>query len=153
MTILAVMIPAVLEFLGGLLRWLHLASAAVLVGGFTYARFVAAPASSGLEPVDREGFWVVLGERFRPLVYLAIAGLIVSGVYTLFMHPGHTRVYEGWFGVKMLFAAHAFAAAVLTVRTSRSTAPEEARRLRRMTGIVISGMLAIFIAALLRRIY
>jgi uncharacterized membrane protein len=147
------MIPAVLELLSAMLRWLHVASAAVLVGGFTYARLVAAPASHGLEPEDREGFWVVVGERFRPLVYLAIAGLIVSGVYTLFMHPGHTRAYQTWFGVKMLFAAHAFAAAVLTVRASAATAPEEARRLRRMAGIVISGMTAIFIAALLRRIY
>jgi hypothetical protein len=50
-------------------------------------------------------------------------------------------------------ALHVFAAAVLAVRASRAPGEEEARRLRRMTGAVLSGLAVILIAAYLRLIY
>ncbi len=140
------------EVLGILMRWAHIASATVLLGGLVYARMVAAaalpePAEERAEALER------LASRFRPLVYAAIAGLVVSGLYNFLSQPGHTPSYHAWFGVKVLLALHVFAAAVLGVRSSRAGSEEEAKRLRRMSGAVISGLAVILIAAYLRLIY
>jgi len=141
------------EVVGILMRWAHIASSAVLIGGLIYARLVVAPVLAESSPEERAEALDGLGKRFRPLVYAAIAGLVVSGFYNFLMHRGHTPYYHAWFGVKVLLALHVFAASVLAVRSARAPGEEEARRLRRMTGAILSGMLVILIAAYLRLIY
>ena len=141
------------EVVGILMRWAHIASAAVLIGGLVCARLVVAPVLGESSPEERSEALDGLGKRFRPLVYAAIGGLVVSGLYNFLTHPGHTPYYHAWFGVKFLLALHVFAAAVLAVRSSRAPNEEEARRLRRMSGAILTGMLAILIGAYLRLIY
>ena len=135
-----------------LMRWTHIASAAVLVGGLAYARLVAAPLI-GATPEERAEAAARLNDRFRWLVYAAIAGLLVSGVYNILVHRGHTAYYHAWFGVKVLLALHVFAAAMLTVRSTQAASANEARRLRRLSGAILSGLAVIGIAAYLRLIY
>jgi uncharacterized membrane protein len=132
------------EVLAVLLRWVHIASAALLVGGFAYARAVAVPALQALSGDDRDQAWRRLALRFQPLVCGAIGGLLISGVYNFLIHPGHTRFYQIVFGVKMLLAAHVFAASLLAVKEPRPG---------RMTGLAISGFLVILLAACLTRIF
>ena len=141
------------EVVGILMRWAHIASAAVLIGGLVYARLVVAPVLAESSPQERGEALDGLGNRFRPLLYAAIGGLFVSGLYNFLTHPGHTPYYHAWFGVKLLLALHVFAAAALAVRSSRAPNAEEARGLRRMTGAILTGMLAILIGAYLRLIY
>lgn len=138
------MILVTLELLGVLARWLHIASAALLVGGLAYARAVAVPALETLPDDERAEAWRRLAWRFRPLVLAAIAGLLVAGVYNLLIHTGHTQFYNMLFGVKMLLAAHVFVVSFLAVREAKPS---------RMTSAVISGLLAMLLAAYLRRIY
>ncbi len=147
------MVWVMTELLIVLMRWAHIASAAVLLGGLIYARMVAAPALAESSPEERAEALGRLGGRFRPLVYAAIAGLVVSGLYTLLLHRGHTPYYHAWFGMKVLLALHVFAAAVLAVRSARAPGEDEARKLRRMSGAILSGMVVILIAAYLRLIY
>jgi uncharacterized membrane protein len=128
-------------------------SAVLLIGGAIYARSVAVPGLRALPSEDQFRVWTVFVARFRPVVYAAIAGLLVSGTYTLLTHPGHTRVYHIWFGIKMLLAAHIFAAALLSVKTPGETPEQETRRGRRLSGVAISGLLILLITAYLRRIY
>lgn len=138
------MILVTLELLGVLARWLHIASAALLVGGLAYARAVAVPALETLPDDERAEAWRRLAWRFRPLVLAMIAGLLVSGVSNLLIHRGHTQFYHMLFGIKMLLAAHVFAVSFLAVREPKPS---------RMTSAVISGLLVILLAAYLRRIY
>jgi putative copper export protein len=142
------MVWQVAEVFGILMRWAHIASAAVLIGGLVYARWVAAPVLAE----EREALDGLRG-RFRPLMYAAMGGLVVSGLYNFLLHRGHTPYYEAWFGIKVLLALHVFAAAVLAVRPTRAQSGDEARRLRRMTGAVLSGLAVILIGAYLRLIY
>jgi hypothetical protein len=129
------------------MRWLHITSMTTLIGGMLYGRLVAVPASETLAPDARE----VLGERAasaqRPLVYGAIAGLLVSGVYNILSNPGHTPRYHMLLGIKLLLALHVFAVAILIVK------PRNKRRTRMMTGTIISGLVIILISAVLRRIF
>ena len=56
------------------MRWLHIASVIVLLGGVFYARMVVGD----------------MAMNFRPLAYTAIGGILVSGVYN-FMTKASTR--------------------------------------------------------------
>ncbi len=105
------------------LRWLHLVSVIVLLGGIFYAR-------------------VAVGDmvpRFKPVAYAAIGGILVSGLY-LFLSKGRVSAdYQMWFGIKMLLALHLFAVAILYKGKKRL-----------LTGAVISGGLIVAIAGYLR---
>ncbi len=147
------MVSIAMEALGVLVFWIHVTSAAVLVGGTIYARAVTVPELQLLTDEERRDAWAVLIARFRPLVFSAIAGLVVSGLYTFLTHPGHTRLFHMWFGVKLLLAAHVFATSIMAVSAPSDKPGEDTRRIRRLTGVVISGLAVFLVAAFLRRIY
>jgi len=141
------------EVISILMRWAHIVSAVVLIGGIIYARLVAFPALAGAEEEDGAvPLFERLTLRYRHMVYAAIAGLVVSGLYNFLMHRGHTPYFHMWFGIKVLLALHVFAGAILAVRSSH-THEQEAARARRMTGVIIVGLLIILISAYLRLIY
>ncbi len=143
----------VLELLGILLRWAHIASAATLVGGAVWARTVVTPALEPLDPEERIDAWRSLAARYGPLLYAAVAGALVSGLYNFFSHRGHTSYYQIWFGIKMLLVAHIFATAILLARMDIKTAEDERKRRRRLAGMAASGLVVILISAFLRRIF
>ncbi len=142
------------EIIGILMRWAHIVSAVVLVGGITYARVVAFPALAKTGEDDGAlPLFERLTLRYRPMVIAAIVGLVISGLYNFLTRRGHTPYFYTWFGIKILLALHVFAASILAVKPSDATPEEETRRARRMTGVIVSGLLIILISAYLRRIY
>ena len=130
-----------------LMRWLHFTSMATLVGGILYGRFVMSASLTSLAPDARESFDANAARGYRPLVLASVIGLIVSGTYNLLTNPGHTPRYHMLLGVKLMLALHVFAVAFLI------TQPRNPRRVRMMTGTVISGLLILAISAYLRRIF
>ena len=105
------------------MRWLHLASVIVLIGGIFYARFVGE-----------------LDTRFKPMAYTAIGGILASGLYNFLSKTSYPEHYHMWFGIKVLLALHVFAATILYRGGKR----------RALTGIVISGAAIVAISAYLR---
>ena len=130
-----------------IMRWIHIASMATLIGGIIYGRLVMAPAISTLAPDARESLAETAAALFRPFVFAAIGGLVISGTFNLLTTTGHRPTYHMLFGVKMLLALHVFAVAILIVQ------PKNPRRVRMMTGALISGLIILVIAAWLRRIF
>jgi uncharacterized membrane protein len=134
------------DILVTLMRWLHLSSVATLIGGILYARFVIAPSESFL-PSDAQ---LTLDERaaahFRPIVFTAIACLVISGTFNLLSHPGHSTLYHALFGLKILLALHVFAVAILIAQ------PGNKKRNRQMFGAAVSGMTVILISNYLKGI-
>lgn len=124
------------ELLRIVMRWAHVSSAALLVGGMFYSRFVAGDALEAAR------------NRLRPWVWGTIAGLVVSGLYNLHAATGHSRYYWLWMIIKLLLALHVFVSAGLAI-VGRS----EGERQRRTASAAISGLIVIAIAAYLRRIY
>ncbi len=129
------------------MRWLHLSSAVVLIGGAVYWRLILVPSSSALPADERE----ILDQRdaraFRPFVLTAIPALLISGIFNILVRPGHSLVHNVVLGVKLLLVAHVFAALLLVVR------PRTPRRSRTLAGVVISGAVIIGISAYLRVFY
>jgi uncharacterized membrane protein len=127
------------------MRWLHIVSMATLVGGMLFARFALVPALKAAPGASGAGVLNRAGEQFRPFVLAAIAALVISGVFNVLITPGHRTVYHIVLGVKLLLAGHVFASVLLIVRA------DNPRRVRLMTGAVISGLAIILISAWLRR--
>jgi hypothetical protein len=117
---------------------------ATLIGGILYGRLVVAPAIATLAPDARDSLADTAAALFRPYVFMAIGGLLLSGTFNLLHTPGHRPIYHMLFGVKMLLALHVFAVSILIVK------PKNPRRVRMMTGIVISGLIILAISAWLR---
>lgn len=135
------------DVLAAIMLWLHIASIAILIGGLLYGS-LALRARAGLLPAElEETVSERTAARFRPRIYLAIAALIISGLYNLLSTPGHSTRYLILFAVKILLVLHVFAVAILAVR------PKAKRRSRTMYGAAISGLIVILLSAYLRRIF
>lgn len=106
------------------MRWLHIASVVVLLGGLFYARVVIGDLAPG----------------FKPVAYAAIGGILVSGLYNFLSKSFFPPHYHAWFGIKILLALHVFAAMILYRQGKR----------RALTGVVITGALILSISAYLR---
>jgi hypothetical protein len=116
--------------LGVFMRWLHIGSVVILIGGIFYAwsaRERIAPA-------------------FKKIAYTAIGTVLISGIYNYVTKPGFPPHYQLWFGIKMLLVLHILATLVLLM----AKPGDEKRQVRRMAGIVISGAAVIGISAYLR---
>ena len=93
------------ETLGICMRWLHIASVATLVGGMLYGWLVLVPADAVLAVDARKALHERTAGLFRPLLFGAIAALLVSGAYNLATNPGHHLRYYILLGLKLLLVA------------------------------------------------
>lgn len=116
------------------MRWLHISSVVVIVGGAIYARFFAMAG----RPVP--------GAAQR--VLFALITLLGSGIFQLLNRMPVPAYYHMIFGVKFLLFLHVGAVTLLANRPG----VDEAKRNRMFTGICISGLAAILISAFLRTI-
>jgi len=105
------------------MRWLHIASVVILIGGIFYARFAVGDLAQG----------------FKPMAYGAIGGILISGTYNFVSKQAYPPHYHMWFGIKILLVLHIFAATLLYRGKTRA-----------LTGIVISGAVVIAISGWLR---
>ena len=135
------------DVLGVIMRWLHLASVAALIGGLLYGGQVLSTAAKLLPSSEAEKLGEGAAARFRFTVYAAISALVISGIYNLLSSPGHSVRYLILLAVKLLLVLHVFAVAILSVQ------PKRERRARMMAGAGISGLVIILISAYLRRIF
>ncbi|MGA2144840.1 MAG: hypothetical protein ABSH49_07750 [Bryobacteraceae bacterium] len=129
------------------MRWLHLASFAALIGGMSYASAVLAPAAARLDVEAGTALAERVAARFRWIVLVAVAGLLLSGVYNILANAGHSTRYKVVLAIKLLLVAHIFAAALAACR------PHHPRRARLLAGGAISGFVVIAISAYLHRIF
>ncbi len=136
-------------------RWLHIASAAVAVGGLVYARWVLAPALQVLGEQDRASVLEKLSARLRPLAVTVIIALVASGSYNLFkvIEGGVGASYHMVFTVKFLLATHVFAMLYLVAMPPSGDSARDAKRPRLMLGAAISGLIILALGAYLRTLH
>ena len=127
-----------------LARWIHILCAVTILGGMIFALLAALPAANALASPGRETALASIFRRFRPWLYLAIAGVLLSGTWNLLNKKNATPLYHAIIGVKMLFALHIFAVGFLICQTNN------AKRSRQLVGAVIGGLVILAISAYLR---
>jgi len=135
------------EALNVIMRWLHISSVITLIGGVLYGRLVFFPGLRTIAPEARTALDETASAAFRPLVYLAVGCITLSGLYNIFSNPGHSPRYHILLGIKLLLVMHVFAIVLLLVR------PDNPRRQRMMGLAGVSGLIIVAISAYLRRIF
>jgi len=103
------------------MRWLHIASVIVLLGGVFYAWR------------QRD-----LDLGFKPIAFAAIAGILISGTYNFLTKPSYPEHYHMMFGIKVLLALDVIAAVALY------------KKGKNLTRTVIFGFTIVAISAYLR---
>ncbi|MGA1995464.1 MAG: hypothetical protein ABSH45_06750 [Bryobacteraceae bacterium] len=136
-----------IEALGVFMWWLHISSAAALIGGMLYASAVLAPAAGGLGAEARTALAERAAAGFRRIALAAMAGLVLSGLYNILSNTGHSTRYKILLGIKLLLVAHIFSAALTACR------PHHPRRTRLLAGGAVSGFVVIAISSYLRHIF
>ena len=134
------------EILTTVMRWLHITSMLSLLGGILYARFVMMPSASALTAEARSILDEGTSRHFRGVVFAAIGGLVLSGLYNYMLKPGHSPTYHMLFGIKILLVLHVLSVAII------ATAPNNPRRARQLFGAAISGLVVVAISAYLKGI-
>jgi hypothetical protein len=130
-----------------IMRCLHFSSLAVLLGGAVYWRLILMPSTGALPPEERDALAERDAAAFRPYVFAAMAGLVISGLFNILSYPGHNMTHNIVLAVKLLLVAHVFAAAMAAVRKNNP------RRARMLAGVVASGAVILAVSAYLRVFY
>ena len=137
-------------------RWLHIAAAAVAVGGLVYARLVLAPALQVLGAEDRAKFLGKLSASLKPLAVTVIIALVASGSYNLLnvlQEGGVGASYHMVFAVKFLLAVHVFGMLFLAAMPPSGDSARDAKRPRLILGAAISGLVIMALGAYLRTLH
>jgi len=111
--------------------FLHILAAVIWVGGMFFAHVVLRPVAVGqLEPPVRLKLWIGVFKRFFPMVFAAIATLLVTGYWMVLSFFGgfdavglhvHIMIWAGY--VMMLIFFHVFFAPFK--RLKRAVAAED----------------------------
>lgn len=125
-------------------RVLHILSAVTLLGGAIAWRFAAMPAEGALAADARSKVANAAAAAWRPWVITAVLCLVASGIYNFLHKTGVTPVYHAIFGIKVLLALDVIAALILATR------PNDEKRSRKLTRVVIEGFVIVILSAVLR---
>jgi hypothetical protein len=129
-----------MDYLSLFMLALHVICAVALLGGALAWRFATLPGIQLLETQTRTKVDNAIAAAWRPMAIAAIVGLLLTGIYNVVRRPVQTPQFHILFGIKMLLALHVFAVSILASR------PDNARRSRQLTGIVISGAVILIIS-------
>lgn len=123
-----------MELLSILTMALHILCAVTLVGGALAWRYGAIPGIQLLEPETRAKVDNAIAASWRKVVFLAIAGVLLSGIYNVANAGQRTPRFHMVLGIKMLAVLHLFAVSVIATRA------DNPRRARQLTGVAFSGV-------------
>ena len=128
----------IMDVLNVTMRWLHITSMTVVVGGllFLWIGFADGDASAS----DRAA------KSYRPLFLLSLAIVLISGTYNFLHKSGLTPTYHAVIGVKFLLVLHVLAAGYFATNT-----PNPKRR-RQAAGAAITGVVILALSAVLRKL-
>lgn len=119
------------DILGIFSRWVHVASAIILLGGVIFARSVR---------------HAQLFKEYRALATTAIVALFLSGLYNLLTKANTPKPYHMIFGIKFLLALHVFGVGLMSTRAN----VDETTRQRWLAGVALSGLVVTLLSAYLR---
>lgn len=153
--------------LAALIRWTHIASAALAIGAPFFMRFALLPAAHKvLDDASHQKLKETINARWRVIVYVLITTFIVTGLINFLVPlrvdgvlvtarwkefaPADKRLYHMIFGIKMLLAfAIFFLASALPGRTATFAPIRKNARLWLVVLLVLAALL-LFCSNLLR---
>ncbi len=138
-----------------LVQWLHVAAAVLAIGGVACIRFVVIPALEEVEESARTTFMESINIRFRQVIGISLALLLITGLYNVGMAAVAGQLaspaYLYPMIVKIVLALVVFKIAFMLIIPGPAFSGIKAnRKLWLMVNFVL-GMIVILIAAYLHR--
>jgi uncharacterized membrane protein len=148
-----------------LMRWTHILSACIALGGPFFIRFALLPAASAILDDDtHNALRQRLNAAWRPIVYLVITLFLISGTYnftTIILGWGtgnpwplgqYKAAYQALFGLKVMLALWVFFLASALAGRSKAFAFMRSNARLWLTVLIVSLLVIIMISNSLRAI-
>lgn len=114
------------------MRYLHIVSALIAVGGMAFVLFCVSPAAKLLEENVRQTFLKLMHDRFLKVLWIVIAVLVVTGAFQWYSLNEAYRAIRPWgqalIGTKVLIAIVIFVVVWLRSMGIVGTTPKGAKR-------------------------
>ena len=114
------------------MRYLHIVSALIAVGGMAFVLFCVSPAAKLLEDNLRQTFLKLMHDRFLKVLWVAIAVLVITGAFQWYSLNDAYRAIRPWgqalIGTKALIATVIFVVVWLRSMGIVGTTPKGAKR-------------------------
>jgi putative copper export protein len=120
------------------MRWLHITSMTVIVGGLFFLWIGLAQSDAAVS--------ARAAAAYRPIFLLSSALVLISGVYNFLHKTGLTPAYHAVIGVKFLLVLHVLVAGFMATRASSP------KRRRQAAGAAIVGFVILALSAVLRKL-
>lgn len=134
------------------MRYLHIVSAMIAVGGMAFVLFCVSPASRLLEENLRQSFLKLMHDRFLKVLWVVIATLVITGAFSWYSLNEAYREIRPWgqalIGTKVLIAIVIFVIIWLRSMGIVGTTPKGAKRVL-MINIHLAAIV-ILLASILR---
>jgi uncharacterized membrane protein len=143
-----------LELLNIASRWVHIATAIVILGGTVFMRFVLLPAAEPLPPAEHDALRARLTARWKKFVMIGIALFLLSGFYNYLAvsvpkHHGD-KTYHAWMGIKIIIAFGVFFLASVLVGRSARFEPMRRDRKKWLLVVIVLSFIVVLIASYLK---
>lgn len=146
-----------LDVLAMVVRWIHLLSVVVAIGGVIFMRFVLMPSAQAvLAPDVRTELHAKLVARWKRVVHVCIALLIITGsfnFYITFSDGVKPMPYHPIFGVKLILAFSVFFLASALSGSSPGFAAIRENSKKWSAVLIALAVLAIMLSGVLRAIH
>jgi uncharacterized membrane protein len=143
-----------IEFLNIASRWIHVATAIVVVGGTVFMRFVLLPSAESLPQEAHDQLRAKVVARWRKFVMAGIALFLLTGFYNyLFVSfPKHRgdKAYHQLMGTKILLAFVVFFLASVLVGRSRRFERMRQDRKRWLVILILLAFIIVLISSTLK---
>jgi uncharacterized membrane protein len=144
------------DFIGIVLRWMHILAAITAVGGVIFMRLALLPAVATLPESTRPDFHEAIRTRWARPVQIAILFLLLSGIFNIISvenqyDVGKVPYYRLLFGIKFLLALPVFfLASVLTGRSNFGQRFRDNRKLWLTVNVVLA-VIIVCLSGILRK--
>jgi putative copper export protein len=128
----------IMDVLNVTMRWLHISSMTVIVGGLLFLWIGFKDNDSNASERAAAGY--------RPLFLTAAALVLISGIYNFLRKTGLTPAYHAVIGVKFLLVLHVLAAGYFATKTANP------KRRRQAAGAAVVGFAILALSAVLRKL-
>ncbi len=137
------------ELLHVIVRFIHISSAILLLGGAFYAHRVLTPVLNVLPEDKRMQAAAGAQLRYRTMLFGLVGLSLLSGVYN-FLRTPHSHLYHIAFGIKMLAVLHIYATVILWATSPYGDVNFAGKNKHRLLSISIAGAVVVLISAYLR---
>lgn len=140
-----------IDYLNVAVRWIHISSVIVLVGGAAFMRFVLMPAASNLPEEAHRSLRKWVTDKWKVFVHPLVGLILLSGIYNLVVRVTVVEpVWHGLFTVKLLLALYVLFVASALVGRAKALEPMREKSPKFLAINVVLAVLIVFLSIVMR---